>query len=229
MLAELMSGITELKNKIYLYPYKKLSRNKIKQYLKENIGKVRVNIGAGSNLLPGWLNAELWPLEGTVHIDITEKLPFESGTVKYISCEHLIEHVSYHEALRFFHECWRVLEDGGVFRCSTPDLEKLIYLYRGDDEVLTKDILLPHHRKHHNANAYNMCQWLNDHVRLWGHQFIYDQQTLINSLQEAGFTKVIKCKYGESMHKDLQNLEKHDEGEVWMKEGYVMIFEAAKL
>lgn len=53
-------------------------------------------------------------------MDITKPLPFEDGSVEFILAEHLIEHVTAPEALRFFQEAYRILEVGGVLRVCCP-------------------------------------------------------------------------------------------------------------
>ena len=109
----------------------------------------------------------------------------------------MIEHLEYATCKYFFQECFRVLQSNGVLRISTPSLEKLILLYSEQGKVDTLE-LLAHHRQYHQRPTENINAWFNDHVRLWGHKFIFDQSTLLGLLKEVGFTKIKECKYGES-------------------------------
>ena len=43
----------------------------------------------------------------------------------------------------------------------------------------------------------------------WGHQFIYDEETLANSMHAVEFHSVRRCRLGESSFLDLQDMEKH--------------------
>lgn len=227
MLTELFDQILKTKKEILLRPHKLKSKQIISNYVQENPGKAKLNIGSGGSVLPGWLNADIWSYDGTVYMDVSEKLPFNNNTVQIIKTEHMIEHLEYETCKYFFQECFRVLQSDGVLRLSTPSLEKLILLYSGRGKVNIQK-LLEHHRQYHQRPTENINAWFNDHVRLWGHQFIFDQPTLLGLLKEVGFTQIKECKYGESEHINLQGVETHDEGVEWMRWAYVMIFEASK-
>lgn len=227
MFVQVLNRIFQIKQNLWLLPYKIRSKRKIAAYFKENAECVQLNIGSGSNLLPGWLNGEVWPNKGTVYIDASKRLPFKDSSVRFINCEHLIEHLGYETCQYFFKECFRVLGEDGVLRISTPNLERLIPLYLGTSGLSPEEILT-HHRQYHDSTVENMCGWFNDHMRLWGHKFIFDEPTLTELLRTASFSRIIKCEYGKSQHPELQEIEKHDEGVEWMKWAYVMIFEAYK-
>ena len=42
--------------------------------------------------------------------------------------------------------------------------------------------------------------------RLWGHQFIYDEETLADAIRAVGFSSVTRLLLGNSDYPDLQNL-----------------------
>ena len=48
---------------------------------------------------------------------------------------------------------------------------------------------------------------INAHFRLWGHQFLYDEDTLAVGLRNAGFGSVQRVTLGESRHPALRGLE----------------------
>ena len=54
-------------------------------------------------------------------------LPFADGTVNFVHCSHLIEHLPYPDLYRFFEEIDRVLAPGGVLAVSTPLLWEGFY------------------------------------------------------------------------------------------------------
>lgn len=56
-----------------------------------------------------------------------EKLPFESGTVAYVHCSHLVEHLEPKEVYQLLKEIDRVLAPRGVFVISTPMLHGQFY------------------------------------------------------------------------------------------------------
>jgi hypothetical protein len=51
---------------------------------------------------------------------------------------------------------------------------------------------------------------INNYVRDWGHQFIYDFETLKFLLLDVGFVDVVECKILNSDHDTLESLEHVD-------------------
>jgi SAM-dependent methyltransferase len=56
-----------------------------------------------------------------------ERLPFEAGTVAYIHCSHLVEHLEPKEVYQLLEEIDRILAPGGVFVVSAPMLHGWFY------------------------------------------------------------------------------------------------------
>ncbi len=56
-----------------------------------------------------------------------ERLPFADGTVHFLHCSHLVEHLQHQDLLRFLRECDRVLAVGAVMVVSTPLLWERFY------------------------------------------------------------------------------------------------------
>jgi predicted SAM-dependent methyltransferase len=120
----------------------------------------------------------------------------------------MIEHVPYEAGLAMLRECFRVLKPGGVIRLSTPDLAFLVNLYRGpEDENNAQYIRHSTDTYIRAAPGYLPGFVINNFVRDWGHQFIYDQKTLRLSFAMAGFKDVRHCSVGESANEELNDLE----------------------
>lgn len=80
---------------------------------------LKINLGAGSVLQPGFCNHDLVPLDG---IDVVHDLdqfpwPWEDGAASRIRAFDVFEHVWH--PLPFIRECWRVLRPGGVLDIHT--------------------------------------------------------------------------------------------------------------
>ena len=112
-------------------------------------------------------------------------------------------------------ECRRVLMPGGVLRISTPDLAFLLKLHidRGKDSIAYLDFI-----RHSGSLSNGPLQEealpalvINNAFRAWGHQFLYDEPTLIGSLLQAGFLDVRRVQYGVSSHETLNGIERHGE------------------
>lgn len=83
---------------------------------------MRLHIGCGPKVLPGWINIDV--VEGPhVHRWDPLDLPLKDGSVSHILSEHAFEHFGFAEEERLFRECLRVLAPGGVLEIEVPDLE----------------------------------------------------------------------------------------------------------
>ncbi len=180
----------------------------IKRYLSTH--EIRaLHIGCGNHIINGWLNADLFPWSASLlHLDATEPFPFGAGEFAYIYSEHMIEHISYSEGLHMLSECYRIMRDGGIIRISTPDLKFLIDLYKDQTSASRKDyVKWATNQFIHFAPYEDAIFVINNFMRDWGHQFIYDEKTLAASLERAGFKCIARCELNESRHEVLRLLE----------------------
>lgn len=106
-------------------------------------GEIKLNLGSGGRLLPGYLNIDLESLEmlkrrypaqefpegiEVYQYDILN-LPFADSSIAEVRADSLVEHLSFSEEPRFFYEVKRVLRPGGLFQFSTPDFEETVKLW----------------------------------------------------------------------------------------------------
>jgi len=129
---------------------------------------LKLNLGCGRRVLPGWINIDIHPLipfskipgltwflfklrlipesaykmkwpPGTMWHDIRKGLPFKDNTVDFIYASHFFEHVREQEAEKILLECYRVLKSKGLVRIVVPDLEFLAKKYvKGDTDFFAK-------------------------------------------------------------------------------------------
>lgn len=159
---------------------------------------MKIHLGCGTNYIDDWINIDFDSVVADVHLDLRNPLPYADGSVNLIFNEHFIEHITRDEALRFLKECRRVLKPGGVFRVSTPDLKWVVAQYVSGKLDEWNDV---------GWVPQSSCRLLNEGMRLWGHQFVYDEPELMAILQEAGFSHLIKVGHSESAHPELKGLE----------------------
>jgi len=147
--------------------------------------------------MEGWINVDNQPYEGVdVVLDVTLGLPFEN--VELVFAEHFIEHLSLDDARNFLRECRRVLADDGILRLSTPNLDWVWSTHYHPDLWES------------GVDPVNECFSLNRAFRGWGHQFLFNRQTLDAMLRDVGFAEMTWCRYGESSHDALRGIEKHE-------------------
>jgi predicted SAM-dependent methyltransferase len=155
-----------------------------------------LNLGCGLNPIKNWINYDSGNFEGVVSYDLRQGLPQETETVSYIYAEHFIEHIPYDACVKLLSNCYKVLKRGGIIRLSTPDLEYLVKAYQEKNLQAYVNMWSPE----------TPCKMMNEGMRLWGHEFIFDKDQLQLLLNHIGF-EVTFCNWGESKHESLKGIE----------------------
>jgi predicted SAM-dependent methyltransferase len=222
---------TIAKSLIQEYRVHLTSRSIIDGYLRTHSPR-KLQIGAGKVNLEGWLNTDIEPARGQAYLDATKAFPLPDRSVNYVFSEHLIEHLTYEDGLSMLKETYRVPTPGGKVRIATPNLLKLVQLFqdaktdemwrymRGEVKYFGwPDTPTPE------------CHVLNMELREWGHQFVYDEPTLRDSLARAGFEMIVGFPIGESDDRELEHIEARPKGGALVREltGYeTMALQAVK-
>jgi predicted SAM-dependent methyltransferase len=187
----------------------------IKDYVeKHRIRKLQ--IGTGPNLLEGWLNTDAHPgQKGVVFLDARKPFPIGDGVFDYVFSEHQIEHLSFGQGIFMLREVNRILKPHGRIRIATPNLQTLTRLCSAKkknrlqkkyiDWLFDTSRVLPEMSGHGRTG----CFVLNNAFRNWGHQFLYDPETLRKVMVSAGFKEITSHLPGESDDVALRNIESH--------------------
>lgn len=96
---------------------------------------MRLNLGCGPNVAPGWLNMDVDPAPGAVRGDVRDGLPLADASVECIAAIHLIQDLPWSEIAPALAEMRRVLVPGGVLRLAVPDLDRAIRAYLSGDKA----------------------------------------------------------------------------------------------
>lgn len=177
----------------------------------------RLHIGCGDNHLAGWLNTELNPGADEIYLDATKPFPFPDRSFDLIYSEHMIEHIPYDSARRMAAECCRVLKPAGTIRVVTPDMAFLRSLLDGSDDP-RRAAYFEFYKQHNRlSEPLTATHLVNHFVRAWGHQFIYDRESLIELLRNAGFENVAVAPFNRSTIPALDGIAKVDR----MPDGFV--------
>jgi predicted SAM-dependent methyltransferase len=167
-----------------------------------------LDVGASTAHLPGWLSLDIDPDEQALRLDASKAWPLPDGCARAVRAEHMIEHLTWDEAELCIGEMARVLEPGGLCRVCTPDLEGIVRAYLGRGPRV-----LDVHRKH----GYDAPTWAhlpNNYLRLWGHRFVFDFDSLRYLLDRAGFEQIERAGFNRSRHELLDGTDSHDPGEL---------------
>ena len=192
--------------------YKNKNKSIVSKYFNENLFP-SLHIGCGNHILSGWLNADYFPqyARNVIHLDATKPFPFKNHSYAYIYSEHMIEHLSYSDGWQMLLECNRILKPDGKIRITTPDLAFLIALYNNGPTKLQSDYIKWITRESIKYAPYcHETFVINNFVRDWGHQFIYDESTLRWLMEKVGFKKITRWELGESDDVALKFLENEE-------------------
>jgi predicted SAM-dependent methyltransferase len=173
----------------------------------------KLQLGTGGNVRDGWLNTDIHDFKGTgevVYLDAREPFPLPDASFDVVYSEHMLEHLTYADGLQCLRECYRVLRPGGRIRVATPSLERLMQLYAPTlSEVQQRYLRWSVDEFVPDADAPLPGFVLNNFLRDWGHEFVYDPQTLRHALTSAGFVDLEELRVGESGDPRLAGLERH--------------------
>ena len=168
----------------------------------------KLQIGAGDNSYAGWLNTDIEPSKDQAYLDASKPFPLPDSSFRYIFSEHVIEHLTYEQAVGMLKECHRVLSPGGTLRIATPNLMKFVGLFQ---EPPSEEMQRYMQRKQEWHVWPRMpdpaCYILNSEMRWWGHQFVYTPKMLRATLDDSGFGEVREFRAGESDDPTLSGLE----------------------
>jgi len=158
---------------------------------------MKLHLGCGEKHFTGWINVDVISSADVVH-DLTKPLPFESNSIEYIFNEHFIEHLTYDQGKKFLEECYRVLIPNGILRISTPNLDWVVTCYIENRLSEWQNV---------GWRPKTKCQLMNEGLRLWGHQYVYNDDELKTLLKIVGFNQVISENYRQSNFDVLKNIE----------------------
>jgi SAM-dependent methyltransferase len=184
----------------------------------------KLQLGSGSNHLPGWLNTDSHIVRtNNAYLNIVEAFPFPDETFHYIFCEHTIEHIGFNDAAAMLSECHRVLSPGGKIRLATPNLAVYVKLYEGGEEAIGKECIAELFNSWIVPGFYEAKNYrplssepsalfvINDLFRNYEHKFIYDFKTLVQLLEHTGFGNICECSASASFDENLNGLETHND------------------
>ena len=189
----------------------KRSKNKraahARAFLKNATFPLKVNVACGHEPFEGWINLDLNPeTRADILWDVTEGLPVPDNSCAYIYSEHFLEHIPVQEGVRFFAECRRSLEPGGVVRIGMPCVQEVARQYYEDTWAQQPWLV-----KYGYTWIKTRAEYINIGFRDWGHQWLYDFEELDRRLREAGFDRIERAAWGESKYPALRGRETREE------------------
>jgi hypothetical protein len=179
------------RKQIRIHVYSRLkalsAKSDVDRYLRSTSDPM-VNVGCGKNILPGWLNTDLYPHVGAIQMNAAQPWPVPQGIVAAVLCEQMIEHVPKSVAQNIALAAFRALRPGGALRIVTPDLTKMAeFALNGTSPDATEYVVGLRAFKG-ATGVLTVCDAINDIFYEHGHRYIYTQEELITLLRSVGFT-----------------------------------------
>jgi hypothetical protein len=130
--------------------------------------------------------------------DILKNLPIEKGSCKGIYCSHVLEHLSLDDMRIALQNTYAYLAPKGVFRLVMPDLDALIHQYIESNNSsasieFMKDSLLGVTKREKSIAGFFRTYFGNSH-----HLWLWDFKSAKIELENVGFTKIRRAKFGDS-------------------------------
>ena len=160
-----------------------------------------------ANMISDWSlkHLRVYKKNSIKYADATVKIPEKSNSCAVIYSNHMIEHLSFSEAILFLNESFRVLTNGGVIRIGVPNLKFFVNKYletKNANEFMTKT-LLGRERKETFIERHFVLGEIH-------HKWMYDENSLMDLLKEVGFSNVTSMPAGKTMIKDSGDLNLFD-------------------
>jgi hypothetical protein len=130
--------------------------------------------------------------------NIVQGLPVPPGSVDKLYASHVLEHLAHDDAIKAIDNSFSMLKPGGVFRLIVPDLRarSLRYVQRGDAEAssqfLDTTMLGQRHRPSGLMGILSTLFGGSEHLWMW------DEAAMKMDLNNAGFTAIRRCSFGDS-------------------------------
>lgn len=149
---------------------------------------VRLNLGCGDKLLPGYVNVDIAESRAGVRPDVLCDLhhltPFADASADEILAVHVIEHFWRWEVVDILREWVRVLKPGGRMVLECPNLRTACEHFLKDPDTFAQ----PDARGQHSMWVfYGDPQWRDP---LMVHRWGYTPETLMQVMGEAGLTEL---------------------------------------
>jgi len=136
---------------------------------------MKLHIGCGNVILPGWINLDIENLPGIyIQDDVRtlNKIADESCDIIYAS--HVLEHVGRHEFETVLKTWNKKLKMNGILRLAVPDFEKAVLWYMQTKQILDIVGLVSGGQK----------------TKFDYHQMIFDRKMLTDALKKCGFGNI---------------------------------------
>ena len=136
---------------------------------------MKLHVGCGDVILPGWINVDLENLPGIdLQDDIRELKKVKDGTCDIIYASHVLEHVGRNEFESVLKLWNNKLKLNGILRIAVPNFEKAVMWYTKTKKIVDILGLVSGGQK----------------TKFDFHNMIFDKKFLTDVLKQCGFDEI---------------------------------------
>lgn len=151
---------------------------------------MKLHVGCGNVILPGWTNLDIEKLPGVDIIDdITTLTKIPDNSCEVIYASHVLEHVGRNEFEDVIRTWNKKLKKNGTLRIAVPDFEKVITWYQKTKQIIDIVGLVSGGQK----TEYDY------------HKMIYDKKSLTEILLKMGFQDIREWDWRHTDHSEFDD------------------------
>jgi predicted SAM-dependent methyltransferase len=151
---------------------------------------MKLHLGCGNVLLPGWTNVDIDDIPGIdIKDDVTKLDKIKDNSCEIIYASHVLEHFGRNEFESILKLWNKKLKLNGILRLAVPDFEKAINWYGKTGKI--EDILGQLSGGQKSEFDY--------------HKMVYDKKFLTNVLEICGFGEIREWDWTKTEHSDFDD------------------------
>ena len=151
---------------------------------------MKLHLGCGNVLLPGWTNVDIDDIPGIdIKDDVTKLDKIKDNSCEIIYSSHVLEHFGRNEFESILKLWNKKLKLNGILRLAVPDFEKSIIWYNKTKKI--EDVLSLISGGQKSKFDY--------------HKMIYDKNFLSNVLELCGFGEIKEWDWTKTEHHDFDD------------------------
>ena len=156
---------------------------------------VKIEIGSGPKKgKDGWTTIDQY--EADINWDLRRGIPLPNESVDRIYSSHLLEHIPYQQLIPFLRECRRVMKSDAEFSVCVPNFRLYVDAYKDKKMFRSRDTWWQPGivDTGSSIDQLNYLAYLLDE-----HKYMFDEENLINTLLQAGFSNVQLREFDEEL------------------------------
>lgn len=150
----------------------------------------------------------------THYANLNKRLQWKDGTVDCIFLGEVLEHFTKDDGYRLLRECYRILKPGGIIRLRVPDNVQFWRKYIDEydlERCKPRDRWSESHERWIELFFHDICV-SRTLFRSMGHyhKWMYDEITLLKTIEKAGFTGANRRKQYDSAIPGIHEVETYE-------------------